>query len=97
MIEGRRKDRLSAPLMHAFRSAHAARDARTKADVRTADGEGVFAGRRTLGRSPVTDTVLRREVAIVDGFISASRLMAVAPRANRWRQFPHTADIRSWC
>jgi type VI secretion system protein ImpF len=64
MIEGRRKDRLSAPLMHAFRSAHAARDARTKADVRTADGERVIAGRRTLGRSPVTDTVLRREVAI---------------------------------
>lgn len=48
MMEGRRKDRLSAPLMHAFRSAHAARDARTKADVRTADGERVIAGQKHL-------------------------------------------------
>lgn len=64
MVESRRKDRLSAPLMHAFRSAHAARDAKVKADIRTAEGERVIAGRRTLGRSPVTDTVLRREVAI---------------------------------
>lgn len=64
MIESRRKDRLSAPLMHAFRSAHAARDAKVKHEVRTADGERVITGRRTFGRSPVTDSVLRREVAI---------------------------------
>ncbi|MBS0530631.1 MAG: type VI secretion system baseplate subunit TssE [Proteobacteria bacterium] len=50
--------------MHAFRSSHAARDAKVKHDVRTADGERVVTGRRTLSRSPVTDAVLRREVAI---------------------------------
>jgi len=64
MNDGRRKDRLSAPLMHAFRSAYAARDAKVRHDVRTADGERVIAGRRTAGRSPVTDAILRREVAI---------------------------------
>jgi type VI secretion system protein ImpF len=64
MFENRRKDRLSAPLMHAFRMAHANRDAKVKVDIRSEAGERVIAGRRTLGRTPVTDSVLRREVAI---------------------------------
>ena len=59
-----RKERLSAPLMHAFRSANATRDAKKKIDLRTEAGERVIAGRRTSGRMPVTDSVLRREVAI---------------------------------
>jgi type VI secretion system protein ImpF len=59
-----RKDRLSSPLMHAFRSAHAAHDAKTKVDLRTDGGERVIAGRRVTGRAPVSDAVLRREVAI---------------------------------
>jgi len=58
-----RKDRLSPPLMYAFRSAHAARDATTKIDQRDEAGERVVSGRRTAGRSPITERSLRREVA----------------------------------
>ena len=44
-----RKDRLSPPLMYAFRSAHAARDATTKIDQRDEAGERIISGRRTAG------------------------------------------------
>jgi len=47
-----RKDRLAPPLMFAFRSAHAARDAKKKLDIRDAAGERVIAGRRTSARLP---------------------------------------------
>ena len=49
--------------MLAFRSAYEARDAKVKIDQRNEHGERVIAGRRTSGRSPVSETVLRREVA----------------------------------
>ena len=58
-----RKDRLSPPLMHAFRSAFAARDAKKKIDLRDESGERIIAGRRSAGRSPITEPQLRREVA----------------------------------
>jgi type VI secretion system protein ImpF len=58
------KDRLSPPLMHAFRSAHAARDARTRVDLRDADGERILASRRSMRRGAITEPVLRREVAL---------------------------------
>jgi type VI secretion system protein ImpF len=57
-----RKDRLSPPLMHAFRSAFAARDAKKRAD-RDEAGERVVSGRRSAGRAPITEQQLRREVA----------------------------------
>lgn len=63
MADVNRKDRLAPPLMYAFRSAHAARDAKTKIDQRDEAGERVIAGRRTAGRSPITELHLRREVA----------------------------------
>ena len=50
-----KKDRLSPPLMLAFRSAHAARDARKKLDLRDESGERVIAGRRAAGRMPITE------------------------------------------
>ena len=53
-----RKDRLSPPLMFAFRSAHAARDANKKIDLRDEAGERVIAGRRSAGRAPITEFVL---------------------------------------
>jgi type VI secretion system protein ImpF len=56
-----RKNRLSPPLMHAFRGAHEARDAKKKLDLRDEAGERVIAGRRAVGRA-VTEPVLRREV-----------------------------------
>lgn len=63
MAKVNHRDRLAPPLMYAFRSAHAARDATTKIDQRDEAGERVIAGRRTAGRSPITESMLRREVA----------------------------------
>ncbi len=53
--------RLSPPLSHVFRAAHAARDARKKVDLRDEGGERIIAGR--LARTAITEPVLRREVA----------------------------------
>jgi type VI secretion system protein ImpF len=58
------KDRLSPPLMHAFRTAHAARDSKTKLDLRDEEGERVIASRRSAKRGAITEPMLRREVAI---------------------------------
>jgi type VI secretion system protein ImpF len=49
--------------MFAFRSAHAARDATKKVDLRDEAGERVIAGRRSAGRAPITEALLRQEVA----------------------------------
>ena len=58
-----RKNRLSPPLMHAFRSAHAERDAKKKLDLRDEAGERVLPGRRLNARVAITELSLRREVA----------------------------------
>jgi len=58
-----RKERLSPPLMYAFRSAHEARDAKKKIDLRDESGERVIASRRTTARSVISEPLLRREVA----------------------------------
>jgi type VI secretion system protein ImpF len=49
--------------MLAFRAAHAARDAKTKVDLRNQHGERIIASRRAGGRVPVSEVVLRKEVA----------------------------------
>ena len=49
--------------MLAFRDAHAARDAKTKVDMRNEHGERVIAGRRASGRAPISEAALRKEVA----------------------------------
>ena len=58
-----KKDRLSPPLMFAFRSAHAARDAKKKLDLRDEAGERIIASRRSTARGAITEPLLRREVA----------------------------------
>ena len=59
-----KKDRLSPPLMLAFRSAHEARDARKKLDLRDQSGERIISGRRSTGPGrPISETLLRREVS----------------------------------
>ena len=63
MVASNRKDRLSPPLMFAFRSAFAARDATKKVDLRDEAGERIISGRRSVGRAPITESMLRREVA----------------------------------
>jgi type VI secretion system protein ImpF len=49
--------------MHAFRSAHEARDAKLKLDLRDEAGERIIAGRRASVRAAITEPILRREVA----------------------------------
>ncbi len=49
--------------MLAFRAAHEARDARKKLNLRDQSGERVIAGRRSTGRYPISETLLRREVS----------------------------------
>ena len=63
MADVTRKTRLSPPLMHVFRAAHAAKDATKPIDMRTEDGERVVAGRRLRARQVITEPILRREVA----------------------------------
>src|SRR5262245_46718585 len=63
MVRVNKKNRLSPPLMHAFRGAHEERDAKTKLDLRDDAGERVIAGRRTAMRSAITEPTLRREVS----------------------------------
>ena len=63
MVGPGKKDRLSPPLMFAFRGAYEARDARKKMDLRDEEGERVIAGRRASPRTAITEPILRREVA----------------------------------
>ncbi len=56
------KTRLSPPLMHVFRAAHEAKDARQTIELRNEHGERVLAGRRLRPRHVITEPVLRREV-----------------------------------
>jgi type VI secretion system protein ImpF len=58
-----KKDRLSPPLMFAFRSAHEARDAKKRMDLRDESGERIIASRRASPRTAITESMLRREVA----------------------------------
>jgi type VI secretion system protein ImpF len=62
MVRVSSKTRLSPPLMHVFRTAHEAKDAKTKVDIRTAAGDRVIASRRLRVRQVITEPVLRREV-----------------------------------
>jgi type VI secretion system protein ImpF len=57
------KTRLSPPLMHVFRAAHAAKDATKKIDIRTESGDRVIAGRRLRARQVITEPALRVDVA----------------------------------
>jgi type VI secretion system protein ImpF len=57
------KTRLSPPLMHVFRAAHEAKDAKKKLDIRTEAGDRVIAGRRLRVRQVITESILRREVS----------------------------------
>jgi type VI secretion system protein ImpF len=62
-----KNDRLAPPLMHAFRAAHAARDAQLEVDIRDR-GERVIAPRRVTARGPITERELRK---LVDADLAA--------------------------
>src|SRR6266699_6065785 len=56
------KTRLSPPLMHVFRSAHEAKDAKKTIELRNEHGERVLAGLSLRPRQVITEPGLRREV-----------------------------------
>jgi type VI secretion system protein ImpF len=56
-----KNDRLSPPLMHAFRAAHRERDAAVPVDIRDR-GDRVIASRRATSRAPISETELRKLV-----------------------------------
>src|SRR5215470_12452773 len=58
-----RQSRLSPPLMHVFRTAHEAKDARRVIDQRNEAGDRIIAGRRLRARQVITESMLRREVS----------------------------------
>jgi type VI secretion system protein ImpF len=53
-----RQDRLSPPIMHAFRTAFEKRDSKVTKDERQ-QGERVIASRRTTARAPISENELR--------------------------------------
>lgn len=62
MRRPRESVRIGVPLMHAFRTAFAQRDAQRPIDERDAFGRRVIAGRRTAARGLVSEAVMRDEV-----------------------------------
>ena len=64
MADVNARTRLSPPLMHVFRAAHEAKDAKRRLDVRNEAGERMIAGRRLRARQVITESVLRREVSL---------------------------------
>jgi len=86
MVGPNRKDRLSPPLMYAFRGAHAARDAKVKLDLRDEAGERIISGRRAAVRTAITEPNLRREVAYdLDALMNTIALES----AEDLRRFEH--------
>ncbi len=58
-----RKDRLTPPLMHAFREAFRHKDAKKELDLRDDTGERIIASRRVSARSWVNEAAMRRDLA----------------------------------
>jgi type VI secretion system protein ImpF len=83
------KTRLSPPLMHVFRAAHAAKDAKKTIEIRNEFGDRVLARRRLRPRQIITEPVLRREVGRdVDALLNSIALestidMSDAPYARK--------------
>ncbi|HWZ40641.1 MAG TPA: type VI secretion system baseplate subunit TssE [Bradyrhizobium sp.] len=63
MRNSNKQSRLSPPLMHVFRSAHEAKDAKRIIDQRNEAGDRVIASRRLRARQVITESMLRREVS----------------------------------
>jgi type VI secretion system protein ImpF len=78
-----RPSRLSPPLMHVFRAAHEAKDAKRIIDQRNDAGDRVIAGRRLRARQIITESMLRREVSRdLDALLNAVSLDATVDMQN---------------
>jgi type VI secretion system protein ImpF len=83
MVDINSKTRLSPPLMHAFRAAHAARDAQKHVELRNEQGDRVIAGRRLRPRQVITEAVLRQEVSRdLDNLLNAVALESTIDMTN---------------
>lgn len=81
MAKKKESERLRAPLMHAFRSAAEAGDARKKVDIRV-DGERVIAARRAVAtvRRSLSDTALKKLLAEdLSSLLNTTDLESAAP------------------
>ena len=63
MARAPKADRLSPPLMFAFREAHRLRDAKVAADLRDEQGERLISGRRAR-KGAITERQLREQLAV---------------------------------
>jgi len=83
MANSDRKSRLSPPLMHVFRTAHEAKDAKLIIDQRNEAGERVMASRRLGARQAITESMLRREVSRdLDALLNTVALEATVDMDN---------------
>jgi type VI secretion system protein ImpF len=83
MANSDRKSRLSPPLMHVFRTAHEAKDAKLIIDQRNEAGERVMASRRLRARQVITESMLRREVSRdLDALLNTVALEATVDMDN---------------
>jgi len=83
MANSNRQSRLSPPLMHVFRTAHDAKDAKRIIDQRNEAGERVIAGRRMRARQIITESMLRREVSRdLDALLNTVALDATVDMAS---------------
>jgi type VI secretion system protein ImpF len=83
MANSDRKSRLSPPLMHVFRTAHEAKDAKLIIDQRNEAGERVMASRRLGARQVITESMLRREVSRdLDALLNTVALEATVDMDN---------------
>ena len=78
-----RQTRLGPPLMHVFRAAHEAKDAKRIVDQRNAAGDRVIASRRLRARQVITESMLRREVSRdLDALLNTVALEATVDMEN---------------
>jgi type VI secretion system protein ImpF len=83
MANSNRQSRLSPPLMHVFRNAHEAKDAKRIIDQRNEAGERVIASRRLRARQVITESMLRREVSRdLDALLNTVALEATVDMEN---------------
>jgi type VI secretion system protein ImpF len=83
MAKPTRQSRLSPPLMHVFRIAHEAKDAKRIVDQRNEAGERLIAGRRLRARQVITESMLRREVSRdLDALLNTVALEATVDMEN---------------
>lgn len=90
MAQPNRGVRVGAPFMHAFRAAHAAKDATARVDQRDDQGDRILAGRRASARSLINETVLRREVSRDLESLLNTVNMNSTQRLDDWEEVQHS-------